>query len=255
MALHTSSRPVRTALAATVAASALLLSGCSFVEEARLKTAEADAAVAEAVTAVELTGLRRGSVVVSPGSGPGVTVHRVVHYRGDTAPVPGQRVAGGVLSFTHGCQGDQDSCWVDYRLEVPASAKLKVGSSSGDITVTGVASAELDSSSGDVRAERIPGPLKARTSSGNITATGLSGPEGEFRSSSGDAVVGFEKAPASVSVTTSSGDVTLKAPQAPYRVSADTASGDRDVTLGDAPDAPSRITVRTTSGDIRLSAA
>lgn len=254
MALHTSSRTGRTALAAVVASSALLLSGCSLVAEARVKTAEADATVTEAVTAVELTGLRRGSVVVTPGSGPGVTVRRVVHYRGDTAPVPGQRVSGGVLGFTDGCRGDEDGCWVDYRLEVPASAKVRAGSSSGDITVTGVASAELDSSSGDVRAERIAGPLKVRTSSGDLTAAELSGPEFEFRTGSGDSTVGFAKAPASVSVTSSSGDVTLRAPQAPYRVSADTSSGERDVTLGDAPDAPSRIAVRTASGDIRLSA-
>ncbi|MFJ3881202.1 DUF4097 family beta strand repeat-containing protein [Streptomyces sp. NPDC090077] len=254
MALHTFSRTALAA-AATAAAAALLLSGCSFVEEARLKTAADEATVTDAVTAVELTGLRRGSVEVTPGSGPGVTVRRVAHYRGDTAPVPGQRVSGGVLGFTDGCGGDGDSCWVDYRLEVPASVRLKIGSSSGDITVTGVASAELDSSSGDVRAERITGPLKVRTSSGDLRAADLAGAEFEFRSSSGDSTVGFAKAPASVSVTTSSGDVTLRAPQAPYRVSADTASGERDVTLGDAPGATSRIAVRTTSGDIRIGAS
>ncbi|MEU3727654.1 DUF4097 family beta strand repeat-containing protein [Streptomyces sp. NPDC031705] len=243
----------RTALAATAAA--LLLSGCSLVEDARLKTAGADTTVTEAVTAVELTGLRRGSVEITAGSGPAVTVRRVAHYRGDTAPVPEQRVSGGVLSFTDGCGGDGDSCWVDYRLEVPAAVKVKAGSSSGDITVTGVAAAELDSSSGDVRAERITGPLRVRTSSGDLRAADLSGPEFEFRSSSGDSTVGFAKAPASVSFTTSSGDVTLTAPQAPYRLSVSTGSGERDVTLGDSPDAPSRIAVRTSSGDIRLAAS
>ncbi|MFF5704736.1 DUF4097 domain-containing protein [Streptomyces sp. NPDC012794] len=243
----------RTVLAATAAA--LLLSGCSFVEEARLKTADADTTVTEAVTAVELTGLRRGSVEVVPGSGPGVAVRRVLHYRGDTAPVPGQRVSAGVLRFTDGCPGDGDTCWVDYRLEVPASVKLTAGSSSGDMRVTGVASAELESSSGDVRAERITGPLRIRTSSGDLRAEGLSGSEFEFRSGSGDATVGFGKAPASVSFTTGSGGVTLRTPQAPYRVSATTGSGERDVSLADTPDAPSRITVRTGSGDIRLSAA
>ncbi|MFE1561168.1 DUF4097 family beta strand repeat-containing protein [Streptomyces sp. NPDC058734] len=248
MAPHTTS--IR--LAATAVGAALLLCGCALTGAGPVKTLDADAAVPEAVTAVELTGTRSGDVEVVPGSGPGVTVRRVVHYRGSAEPRPGQRVSGGVLTFSDGC-GDGD-CWIDYRLEVPAAVRVKVGSSSGDIEVRGVARAELTSASGDVRAEGISGALKVRTASGRITATGLEGAEAEFRAASGDVDAGFAKAPASVSVTSSSGDVTLRAPQAPYRVSADTDSGDRENALGDAPGAPSRIAVRTTSGDIRLRA-
>ncbi|MCX5375899.1 DUF4097 family beta strand repeat-containing protein [Streptomyces sp. NBC_00091] len=255
MAPHTASaRLSRTALGALVTAGVLLLSGCSLWQEAELKTSTADATVAEAVTAVELTGVRRGSVEVTAGAGPGVTVHRVAHYRGDTAPTPGQRVSGGVLSFSDGCRSGE-ACWIDYRLEVPASAKVRVAGSSGDITVTGVAAAELDSSSGDVRAERIAGPLKVRTSSGEIRATALAGPEADLASSSGDTTAEFAKAPDSLSATTGSGNVTLKVPRSAYRLSATTASGDRDITLPVTADGPSRITVRTSSGDIRVSAA
>ncbi|MCX5194420.1 DUF4097 domain-containing protein [Streptomyces sp. NBC_00249] len=251
MASHTTSL-VRTALGATALAGVLLVSGCSFAEEGRMRTASADATVAGAVTAVELTGVRRGSVEVTPGSGPGVVVHRTVHYRGDRTPTPGQQVSHGVLTFSEGCA---DTCWTDYRLEVPASAKVKVGNSSGRITVTGVAAAELDSDSGDVRAERIAGPLKVRTSSGDITGTALNGPEAEVRSGSGNATLGFTRAPDSVSVTATSGDVTLKVPGAgPYRVDASSTSGDRDITVPVAPEARAALAVRTTSGDIRVSA-
>ncbi|MEU8432979.1 DUF4097 family beta strand repeat-containing protein [Streptomyces sp. NPDC029216] len=248
MAPHTTS----TRLAATALGAALLLSGCALTEVGPVKTADADATVTEAVTAVELTGVRRGDVEVTPGSGPGVTVRRVVHYRGGGEPAPGQRVSGGVLTFSDGCD---DDCWIDYRLEVPAAARVRIGSSSGDITVTGVARADLTSESGDVRAERISGPVKVRTASGRITAAGLEGAEAEFRASSGDVEAGFAKAPASVSVTTSSGDVRVTAPQAPYALSLSTASGTREVALNDSPGASSRMTVRTSSGDIRLSAS
>ncbi|MFD8143581.1 DUF4097 family beta strand repeat-containing protein [Streptomyces sp. NPDC059708] len=249
MAPHTAStRFVVTALGAV-----LLLSGCALTTGVGpVKTADADTTVSEAVTAVELTDVRSGDVEVVPGSGPGVAVRRVVHYRGDTVPTPGQRVAGGVLTFSDGCE---DDCWIDYRLEVPAAARVRVESSSGDITVKGVARADLTASSGDLRAEGITGPVKARTSSGRITATGLEGAEAEFRASSGDVGAQFAKVPSSVSVTTSSGDVVLKAPQGPYKVSADTASGTRRISLNDGPDARSNITVRTSSGDITVGAS
>ncbi|MEV0409831.1 DUF4097 family beta strand repeat-containing protein [Streptomyces sp. NPDC050448] len=241
-----SPRLSRTAVVALAAG--LLLSGCS-LDDTEQKTAAADATVGEAVTAVEVKEATSGSIEVTPGTGPGVTVHRTVHYRGDTAPTPGQRVSGGVLTFTDGCS---DTCYIDYRLEIPASATVKLESSSGRITVAGVAGAELSSSSGDVRADRIAGPLKVRTSSGSVTATGLTGPTAELRASSGDASLTFAKPPASVSAQTSSGDITLQVPQAPYRITTATASGKQDTPLPTTPTAPSRLSIRTSSGDIHI---
>ncbi|MFJ6779481.1 DUF4097 family beta strand repeat-containing protein [Streptomyces yangpuensis] len=239
----------RAARAAAVALTAgLVLAGCSFVDGPR-RTASADTTVAEAVTAVEVTGTRSGSIEVTPGTGPGVTVRRTVHYRGDTAPTPGQQVSGGVLTFTDGCSGN---CSIDYRLEVPATAKVTLESDSGDITVTGVAAAEVEADSGDVRAEGIAGPLRIRTSSGGITATGLAGPSASVHSASGDARLDFAKAPASVLAETTSGDVTLRVPASPYRLAVSTTSGARDVTLPDDASAPSHLTARTTSGDVRI---
>ncbi|MEJ8642500.1 DUF4097 family beta strand repeat-containing protein [Streptomyces sp. MS1.HAVA.3] len=254
MTTHASSpRLVRTAIAALGAG--FLLAGCSFADgsvvDGPRKTTTADATVTEAVTAVEVTDARAGSIEVTPGSGPGVTVRRTVHYRGDTVPTPGQKVSEGVLTFSNGCSG---SCSIDYRLEVPASATVKLESSSGRLTVTGVAAAELEADSGDVRAERIAGPLKIRTSSGEITATGLSGPSTDVHSDSGDTLLGFAKAPSSVLAETTSGDVTLSVPPAPYRLTVSTTSGDRDVTLSEDPSASSRLSAKTTSGDVRISA-
>ncbi|MEV6956424.1 DUF4097 family beta strand repeat-containing protein [Streptomyces sp. NPDC051183] len=247
-----SSRPVRTAIAALGAG--LLLAGCSFTDGGPKKTATADATVGEAVTAVEVTGARAGSIEVRPGTGPGVTIRRTVHYRGDTAPTPGQRVSDGVLTFTNGCTGTAD-CFIDYRLEVPASAAVRLDSSSGRITVTGVAAADLSSDSGEVKADGIAGPLKVRTSSGRIAAAGLSGPSADVRSASGDARLDFAAAPKSVTAEASSGDVTLKVPAAPYEIAVSTTSGDREVTLPTTPSAASRLSAKTTSGDVRISAA
>ncbi|MEV6685485.1 DUF4097 family beta strand repeat-containing protein [Streptomyces sp. NPDC051130] len=265
--------PARPALAlpALAVMSALLLTGCTLgrLAQGGQKTATDDATVTEAVRAVEVTDGRHGSVEVVPGSGPGVTVHRTVHYRGDTPPRPDQRVTSGVLSFTAGCPG---TCYVDYRLEVPASATVKLRTDSGRLTVTGVAAADLTSSSGTVTAERvagpltvrtssgdvgagrIAGPLRIRTSSGDIRAAELSGAQAEVRSGSGDARLAFATRPASVTADTGSGDLTLRVPRGAYRIAATTSSGTRDITLPADPAAASSLSVKTTSGDVHLSA-
>ncbi|WP_030303533.1 DUF4097 family beta strand repeat-containing protein [Streptomyces katrae] len=244
----TSFRFSRTVVAALAAG--LLLYGCSF-EDTEQRTATADATVAEAVTAVEVKDARRGSVEVTPGTGPGVTIRRTVHYRGDEAPKPAHHLSAGSLTLTDDCP---DSCFVDYRLEVPASATVRLESSSGRIAVTGVSAADLSSSSGEVTADGITGPLKVRTSSGSITATALTGPTAELHTSSGDARVAFAKPPASVTAKTSSGDVMLTVPQAPYEIRTVTTSGHQD-TLPTTSNAPSRLSIHTTSGDIRITPA
>ncbi|MFJ7592169.1 DUF4097 family beta strand repeat-containing protein [Streptomyces sp. NPDC097617] len=253
MTSHTTSvRVARTTIAALGAG--LLLAGCSFPDgpkDGARKTATADATVTEAVTVVRVTGARAGSIEVTPASGPAVTIRRTVHYRDGAAPTPGQKVTAGVLTFTDGCS---ESCYVDYRLEVPAAATVELESSSGAITVTGVAAAGVTADSGTVRAERIGDPLTIRTSSGDITATGLSAPGADVHSDSGDVRLDFAKAPSSVLAETTSGNVTLKVPAAPYRLAVSTTSGDRDVTLPDDASAPSRLSAKTTSGDVRISA-
>ncbi|CAM5641669.1 DUF4097 family beta strand repeat-containing protein [Streptomyces avidinii] len=248
----TSARIARTTVAAL--GTGLLLAGCSLpdgLNDRARRTATADATVTEAVTAVRVTQARAGSIEVTPGTGPGVTIRRTVHYGEGAAPTPGQQVAGGVLTFTDGCSAD---CYVDYRLEVPANATVELESTSGGISVTGVAAAAVTATSGTVRADRIGGPLKVRTTSGDVTATGLSAASADVRSSSGDARLDFAGAPSSVLAETTSGNVTLKVPRAPYRLAVSTTSGDRDITLPDDASAPSSLSAKTTSGDVRISA-
>ncbi|MFZ3500319.1 DUF4097 family beta strand repeat-containing protein [Streptomyces sp. 5.8] len=250
---------VTAAYTAAALAAGLLLTGCSFDSLASRrgpeKTASADATVAETVTAVEVSDTGSGSIEVVAGSGPGVTVRRTVRYYGDTVPAPAQRIAGGVLTLTNGdCSG---RCSVDYRLEVPASATVRAESSSGRVTVAGVAAADLTTSAGPVRADRIAGPLKVRTSSGSITAGELSGTDADARSASGDVRLAFTKAPASVAVETSSGDAEVKVPvaRAPYALDVSTDSGEREIGVPADPSATARLAVRTSSGDIVISAA
>ncbi|MCX4781026.1 DUF4097 family beta strand repeat-containing protein [Streptomyces sp. NBC_01264] len=261
MTTKTRPRATKATVTATYTAAALaaglLLTGCSFGSLVSRggpgNTASADTTVAEAVTAVDVSDAGSGSIEVVAGSGPGVTVRRTVHYRGDTVPQPAQRLSGGVLTLTNGsCSG---RCSVDYRLEVPASATVRAESGSGRVTVAGVAAADVTTSSGSVRADRIAGPLTVRTFSGSIAAEELAGPAADARSSSGDVRLAFGKAPSSVAVETSSGDAEVKVPAAPYALDLSTTSGGREITVPADPSATARVAVRTTSGDITVSAA
>ncbi|MGW1774401.1 DUF4097 family beta strand repeat-containing protein [Streptomyces sp. NPDC002104] len=243
--------------AAAALAAGLLLTGCSVgalvTRGGPEKTASADATVGGAVTAVDVADAGSGSIEVVAGSGPGVTVRRTVHYHGDTVPEPAQRLSGGVLTLSHGsCSG---RCSIDYRLEVPASATVTAGSSSGRVTVAGVAAADVRTSSGSVRADRIAGPLKIRTSSGSIAAENLAGPDADARSDSGDIRLAFAKTPSSVAVETSSGDARVKVPAAPYALDVSSTSGERSITVPADPSATARLAVRTSSGDITVSEA
>ncbi|MFG2293065.1 DUF4097 domain-containing protein [Streptomyces sp. NPDC048603] len=254
MTADRTSRP-RPAVAATavgaalaVAAGLLLSSGCSLTGDR--KTAIVEAEVTDSVTVVDLRDTGSGDINVTTGEGPGVAVHRTIRYRGGEVPTTGQQVSGGVLTFGDGDCGDD--CSIDYELKVPASATVKLRSSSGDIRVTGVAAADLHADSGDVRADRIAGALKIRTSSGDVTGTALAGPTADAESSSGDARLEFEAAPRSVSAKTSSGDVTVRLPGGPYRVETKTDSGDRDISVPTDPAAEASLTVKTSSGDLRI---
>ncbi|MFI1367212.1 DUF4097 family beta strand repeat-containing protein [Streptomyces griseochromogenes] len=228
----------------------LLLTACSGTD-GDMKSTTADATVRTAVTSVEVGDARRGSIDVKTGEGPGVTIHRTVHYRDDSTPKPTQRVDGGVLTFTNGC----DNCYIDYELTVPASAKVKLSNSSGRITVAGVAAADVHTSSGDVVAARVTGPLTVETSSGSITGSGLSGPDADVRSYSGTTRLGFTKAPVSVTTDTGSGSTTLKVPGGPYKVDVTTTSGKREVKVPSLPSAKATLTAKTSSGDVEITAA
>ncbi|MCC3767174.1 DUF4097 family beta strand repeat-containing protein [Streptomyces sp. UNOC14_S4] len=239
----------RYVLLPAVVATGLLLAGCS--DSGSVKSTTADAQVKEKVNSVEISGARRGTVVIKAGDGPEVSIHRTVHYRDDAEPKPTQHVSDGALTFTRGC----DNCYIDYELTVPASVQVKVSSSSGKVDVRGVAAADVKTSSGAVTVASIAGVLNVGTSSGSITGTGLSGPSAKIGTYSGDTKLDFTKAPGEVSTDSTSGSVRLKVPGGPYRVEVRGTSGKREINIPTDPSAKSALKFKATSGDIEVSAA
>lgn len=240
------------------------------------KSMPADAQVSGPVTEVNVQS-DSGTIKIHSGAGSGVTINRTVHYSSGH-PHPSQSVQNGVLTFTKSC----NNCSIDYDLTVPASVKVTARADSGDVKVRGVASADINTSSGtltatdikgdvtaqndsgDVNLTSVGGTLDLSTSSGTINGSALGGTIAQAKDDSGGIKLAFTTVPMSVTAHSASGDVRVKVPQysptAPstrvsYVVNTKTASGSPTVNVsqirpGSASDP--HLDLSTDSGDVHV---
>jgi hypothetical protein len=69
-----------------------------------------------------------------------------------------------------------DSSWVDYTIDVPASAAVKAQSNNGKVVVDGVSGpVNVTTTSGDMDLSNLGGPVQAEASSGRINLTNIGG--------------------------------------------------------------------------------
>ena len=146
---------------------------------------------------------------------------------------------GGFLShFSH----DRD---LYVRVQLPHGSRLKVGTSSADVTALGTYSgAVFRTASGELRIGRVAGDLEARTASGDVEGEAVGG-NLVAQTASGD--FSMQRAEGDVSVRSASGDIRLRE-VAGGRVEVHTASG--DVELLDV--ARASVSVQSASGDILI---
>lgn len=255
---------------ASIAVAAIALgvvaSGCDIhfgVQEFRKKMA-ANTQVSARVTAVNVS-TSSGTVKVHAGTGSGVTIQRTVHYNSGH-PHPSQSVQGGTLTFDNGCS----RCTIDYDLTVPASVSVTAHADSGDVTVDGVASADLKASSGTLRADNIEGSLSAHidsgdikletvggavdlsTDSGSINGTGLNGTVANAKADSGGIRLDFTAIPTSVKAHASSGSLHLMVPDHSYLITGSSSSGSRKIHVTQDPHSTNLLDLTTDSGDVTV---
>jgi Putative adhesin len=252
---------------AIVALTALTASGCGVgvhFADYRHTVTPADTHVTGSVNSLEVDA-GDGHVVVTTGSGDGVTVHRVLHYQSGT-PHPTQHLANGTLTFDKGCS----RCRVDYDLTVPATVAVTARTDSGRINVTGVASADTHSDSGTVTVRHVAGVVSARTDSGSIALQDIGGalhastdsgsirgtamhvPTMNASSDSGSIRIDFTTPPQNVRATNDSGSVRLTMPGGPYNVDVGTDSGGRNVTVPTDLNSQAKIYAHTDSGSVDI---
>jgi DUF4097 and DUF4098 domain-containing protein YvlB len=139
----------------------------------------------------------------------------------------------------------------DVDLTVPRGATVHLKTRDGDIEVTDVGEAMLETMSGNLIARRIARGLEASTLGGDISVSNAGG-NVRLRAVSGNieaADLRSTEAANEFEARTVSGDLSLeKIAQA--RVDANTVSG--DITMDFSPGRTGRYNVKTTSGDITL---
>lgn len=221
-----------------------------------------DATVSGPVKVVDVSSDSGRVTVTTAGSG--VKIHRTVHYQ-DGTPHPGQRLDGGTLTFTKDCS----RCNIDYDLTVPASVTVRARTDSGNLDLSGVATADAQSDSGSVKVRSVPGAVRAHSDSGavvvedvggaldlvdgsgGIRATALRSATVRASSDSGSVRLQFVTAPTDVRARSDSGSLRVAVPGGPYSVDAATDSGGKNISgVPHDPSAPRKLYLRTDSGHL-----
>lgn len=218
------------------------------------------------ITSIVLTG-HSGDVAVKTAPIDETRITRII-YR-NTDPGPSYRFEGTVLHLDTSCGPD---CTASYQIEAPVGVSVTGGLNSGDIALTGISTADVRVTSGDISVDGATGPVKAQATSGDIVATGTRGPltlratSGDLRGmdlaggpvdvqvSSGDVELTLSTA-TSVTAQAHSGDVRVQVPAGDYRVNARAHSGDTHVAgLVDVPSAKNLLDLQADSGDVTVTA-
>jgi putative adhesin len=246
------------------------------------QTSTDGAAVDKPVTAVRFAN-DSGNVTIRTGDT--TSVRREVHYS-DEQPGTTHRVDGDVLVL-ESCP--IRNCWIDYEVTVPAGSTVSGSVGSGDVTVTGLAAANISGGSSDVTVRGASGAVNVEVGSGTVTLDDIGG-DVAARSGSGDLTVTNARAavtleassgdldgtgiggpvkaetgsgtvnltltsPQDVQATAQSGDVKVIAPDAAYRLELDTGSGDVETDFTDDAGGEHTIDVTTGSGEIDVERA
>jgi Toastrack DUF4097 len=134
---------------------------------------------------------------------------------------------------------------IDYEITVPADARVRTRTGSGDQTLENVrGSFDLESGSGDMRLRDLNGELHLHTGSGDVEGRNVSGPI-TARAGSGDINI-EQSAKGDVDVQTGSGNIELRGLEGGLHAEA----GSGDLTVEAARVAPWQI--RTGSGNLRV---
>jgi hypothetical protein len=260
---------------------ALALSGCRWNSLGKLFSD--DSTVSHSIGSVHVDATA-GNVTITAGAGP-TTVHREMHYT-DDKPGTTTSVSGNVLNL----KGCGDDCTVDYDIHVPLGTTVAGSVDSGSFKLTGLASVDVTSESGNITASDVAGSVRAvsdsgsirvtgakadvtattesgsvtatdiggvltaRSDSGNVTASRLQGPSTSARTSDGSITISALTGQ-DIDASAGSGSVTLTVPAGQYHLVTSTDSGRLTTSVHDTPNAKHTLRASAPSGDVDIATA
>jgi len=245
-----------------VAAASAALAGCGGGIGAKLTFNDVEKVK---VSEIVLDG-SSGDVAVRTSAINETRITRIVHSSSD--PGLSYTVTGSQLHLGTSCG---PNCQVSYQIEAPAGVAVTGELSSGTVSLTGVGSADVHVSSGDIDIRGATGTVRARTTSGDVMVADSKGPatleatSGDVRAinidgtvtalaTSGNINVKLTAA-ASVTAQASSGDVDVLVPEGKYQVRTRASSGEKNVAgITNDPSSKNVLDLRTSSGDVTVAA-
>ncbi len=248
---------------ALIAVAATALTGCDGGVPTQLTFSDTEKVK---VTEIVVAG-GSGDVMVRTSAIGETRIGRTVTYRDGQEPGATYKLTGTVLNVDTNCGSN---CSVSYDIEAPTGVAVRGALGSGEIALTGVATADVTVGSGNVAVTEASGAVKARTRSGNIVVQDLKGAahlvatsgniEGMglgsgaliAEATSGDIELTLSK-PGPVTAKATSGNVGLMVPDGSYQVRTSATSGEQMVDVPHDPAGKHLLDVRATSGDVRIS--
>ena len=245
-----------------IAVAATALTGCDGGVRTRLSFSDTEKVK---VTEIVVTG-GSGDVMVRTSAIGETRIRRAVTYRDGQEPGVTYRLTGTVLNVDTRCGS---TCSVSYDIEAPTGVAVRGTLGSGEVSLIGVATADVTVGSGNVGVTGASGAVKLRTRSGNIVVQDLKGAahlvatsgniEGAglgtgtllAEATSGDIQLTLAR-PGPVTAKATSGNVALMVPDGSYQVRASAASGQQMIDIPHDPAAKHLLDVRATSGDVRI---
>ena len=196
-----------------------------------------------------------GRIQVVAGPAGGAVVDRTRRYlRG--APAAEESLVEGVLRIRADCERFVTfGCEVDYRVQVPAGAAVRIRTERGSVSVEDIAGmVEVDAGAGGVRLARTRGPVRVNTSAGNVDAVDLAAEFLDATTGAGRIRMSLAEPAGRLGLRTGAGNIDVALPEVAggYRVDADAGAGNVDVSVTNDPGGSRAVIARSGAGNIRI---
>ena len=196
-----------------------------------------------------------GKVAVTVGEGDGATVDRTRRYL-LARPTATERLADGVLTIASDCgRPVRLGCDVEYRIQVPAGAAVRIRTQRASVSVAGVAGmVDVTTGAGAVRLGATRGPVTVTTSAGSVEGTDLVAAFLDAATGAGAIRLSMAEPPGRVGLRTGAGAIDLALPAAPggYRVDAKAGAGKVDITVPSNAGGNRAVTATSGAGAISI---
>jgi hypothetical protein len=174
-----------------------------------------------------------GEITITAGSGPTIKVTETQKYKSDK-PGRKQSLDGGELILgSAGCP--KSDCSISYQVEMPSTLSVRLDSSGGRVTLTG-----------------LTGLIDIQSDGGGVTGEGLAPPEINARTGGGPVDLKITQAPDRIDIDSGGGTVNLRLTTDGYALQADLDGGKQTGTVKTDNGSVHKVHIATGGGSLNF---